>query len=128
MEKVVSLVEREKNKCTDKVLEIINILEDYDITIDISQENIRLILSKLYDLYMKKQIAYQFKEDMLLYFNEICRDVLDEEEVFNFESISNGFMGCYDIMIPVGIEKEDFGKVFQKVEHEIDSGRQKSEE
>lgn len=128
MGNVISLVEKEKKRCADKVLDIISILDDYDVSIEISQHDIVLILSELYDLYLEKQIVYQYTEDMLLYFNEIGRDVLEENEVFDFFSVSNGFMGCYDLMVPIGIEKEEFRKVFQKVKQKIDGRRQKSEE
>lgn len=128
MGKVISLVERRKKQCADEILEIINILEDYDISIYIKQSDILFILNELYNLYLEKQIIYQFLEDMQLYFNEICRDILEENEVLDFSSLSNGFMGCYDLMVPIGIEKEEFSKVFQKAKAKINDRRQKGEE
>lgn len=81
MGKIISIVDREKRYCSEKILDIVNILDDYDVEFRIDREEILLILSDLYDLYLKKEIAYQYLEDMLLYFNEICKEISEEEKV-----------------------------------------------
>lgn len=127
MGKIISFVEREKSYSSEKILEIINILDDYDVEFMIDIEEILLILRDIYDLYLKKEIAYQYLEDMLLYFNEICLEVSEEKRVFDLDSICNGLMGCYELMAPIGIEREDFDDVIQKVKVKIYNRRQYNE-
>ncbi len=123
MGKIISLIEREKKYCFNKILNLINILDDYDVKVSLSHEDILLILNSLYDLYLDKGIAYQYLEDMLLYFNEICSEIASLGSVFSFENVYNGFLGCYELMVPVGIENQEFDEVFQKVKTKIDSRR-----
>lgn len=128
MGEVISLVDRQKEYCFDKILDVINILDDYDVEIDISKKDILLILNDLYDLYLEKKIVYQYLEDMLIYFNEICGDIAYDDEVFDVDSICNGIIGCYELMVPLGIEREDFRKVLKKVKAKIGSRRHGYEE
>lgn len=127
MGKIISIVDREKRYCSEKILDIINILDDYDVEFRIDREEILLILSDLYDLYLKKEIAYQYLEDMLLYFNEICKEISEEEKVFDLDSICNGLLGCYELMVPIGLEREDFDDVVQKVKVKINKRRKADE-
>lgn len=127
MGKIISIVDREKRYCSDKILDIINILDDYDVEFRIDREEILLILSDLYDLYLKKEIAYQYLEDMLLYFNEICKEISEEEKVFDLDSICNGLLGCYELMVSIGLEREDFDDVVQKVKVKINKRRKADE-
>lgn len=127
MGKIISIVDREKRYCSEKILDIINILDDYDVEFRIDREEILLILSDLYDLYLKKEIAYQYLEDMLLYFNEICKEISEEEKVFDLDSICNGLLGCYELMVSIGLEREDFDDVVQKVKVKINKRRKADE-
>ena len=127
MGKIISIVDREKRYCSEKILDIVNILDDYDVEFRIDREEILLILSDLYDLYLKKEIAYQYLEDMLLYFNEICKEISEEEKVFDLDSICNGLFGCYELMVPIGLEREDFDDVVQKVKVKINKRRKADE-
>lgn len=115
MGKVISMTEKRKRDSFAKIFEVIDILDDYDVVIDIDREDIILILDSLYDLYSKKKMAYQYLDDMLLYFNEIARDVVIEEIAFDIDSISNGLVGCYQLMMPIGIDEQEIIEVMDKV-------------
>ena len=56
MGKIISIVDKEKRYCSEKILDIVNILDDYDVEFRIDREEILLILSDLYDLYLKKRL------------------------------------------------------------------------
>lgn len=119
MGEIISLDNRLKEIYYKEIFNIIEILKDYEIEVKIPEENIKIILDELYNLYKEKEISYEYIEDMLSYFNEICKDAAAEGISLTSKIIFNGLVICHRMMSPVEIEKKDILSALEKAKARI---------
>lgn len=107
MGEIVDFERKKKKFYYAEILSIINTLDDYEVDICVNPADVVIILDELYELYKKKEISYQFLEDMILYFNEICVEVSEEYYSLTNEELFNGLINSYDLYNEVEISKEE---------------------
>lgn len=107
MGEIVDFERKKKKFYYAEILSIINTLDDYKVDICVNPADVVIILDELYELYKKKEISYQFLEDMILYFNEICVEVSEEYYSLTNEELFNGLINSYDLYNEVEISREE---------------------
>lgn len=107
MGEIVDFERKKKKFYYAEILSIINTLDDYEVDICVNPADVVIILDELYELYKKKEISYQFLEDMILYFNEICVEVSEEYYSLTNEELFNGLINSYDLYNEVEISREE---------------------
>lgn len=114
--KIIYLEEVRKKQTYHKVRDLFLALEEDSITLRFQECQLKLLLEEVYQLYLSKNIIYQYSSDMILYFSTICDDIISGEmREVKFSDVMQGVVGCHQLMSPVEIEKRDLTKVISKV-------------
>ena len=122
--KIIDLNEKKKEFTFSKIEEMLDALRDYDIKVSLTLEELKIIYDELFNLYLEKGIIYEFKEDILTYFNEIiCLALEEKEKDFSATYVRNGFLFCQHLMSPMEITKKDINKSLAKANKKIKSRR-----
>lgn len=123
VDKVINLDEIRKRETYRSVVEIFEILEDEGICLQFQNNELIILLDELYSLYESKDIIYQYSENMKCYFSTIATDIMDTEaSCVLFSDVMQGVMGCYELMSPVEVEREDMSRVVGKVKKKEGGG------
>ena len=122
--KIIDLSEKKKDYIFTKLEEMLSDLRDYDIRISLNLNDLRIIYDELFNLYLEKGIIYEFREDILTYFNEIiCLALEEKEDDFSIEYVNKGFIFCQELMSPIEITKKDVNKTLAKANKKIKNRR-----
>ena len=120
VDKVINLDEIRKRETYRSVIEIFEVLEDEGICLQFQTNGLIILLDELYSLYQSKDIIYEYAENMNCYFSTIATDIMNTEvSCVLFSDVIQGIMGCYELMSPVEVEREDMSQVIQKVKKKV---------
>lgn len=120
VDSVINLDEIRKQETYRAVIDVFEILEDEGICLQFQNNELMVLLDALYGLYKSKDIIYQYAETMKCYFSTIAADIMDTGvSCVLFSDVIQGIMGCYELMSPVEIEREDMSQVIQKVKRKV---------
>lgn len=120
IDKITNLDEIRKQKTYRFVIGLFEIIEDEGICLQFQDNELIWLLEEMYYLYESKDIIYQYAENMNCYFSTIAADMMDTGvSCVLFSDVIQGIMGCYELMSPVEIEREDMSQVIQKVKRKV---------
>lgn len=120
IDKITNLDDIRKQKTYCFVIGLFEIIEDEGTCLQFQNNELMVLLDALYGLYKSKDIVYQYAETMKCYFSTIAADMMDTGvSCVLFSDVIQGIMGCYELMSPVEIEREDMSQVIQKVKRKV---------
>ena len=100
----------------DEVRDILESLEeDYDIVVNVSDLEVKLLLKELYQYYAKKQIAYHFFEIMVGHFEDMAICAVEEDAEVNLYYILNKIQLFELLDSPVEVVPNETRLVVQRV-------------
>lgn len=117
---VVGLGEVRKSRTFTFVDAMFLELAEEGIELKFTDIQLRCLLDELYQLYETKEIVYQYDENMTSYFSTICQDILESNlSCVLFSDVMQGVIGCYQLMSPVEVERQDMLQVVSKVKKKV---------
>ncbi len=122
--KIIDLNTKRKEAIFKELESMLTDLSAYDIKISLQIADLKILYEELFKLYQTKGIIYEFKFDILTYFNEIIASFLEEKKSnFSYNYLNDGISLCQSIMSPVEISHNDINKVLKKAKRKVQMRR-----
>lgn len=112
---VIQLGDYHKNLVKSEVIEIIDILEDYGISCELTDSEIDCILDVFYEYYVEKGIIHEFPLNMIHHFRDIQIAALEQNECFDVSFVLAGLELYEFFESPVEIEPQDTRELVLKL-------------
>ncbi len=112
---IIYLTDKIKESVFLELQEMLADLKEYDLVISLTISELKNIYDELFNLYLRKDIIYEFRTDIITYFNEIIALAIENNvKNFTYEYVIETLKFCHSIMSPVEIKQKDISRILRK--------------
>lgn len=119
MREIINLKDYRIKLCLKNINDLFLIAKFNRIKIEISTQEIKYILSDIYDLYSENKYIYNFNKETNAYMTDTINNIILNKENICSENLLEGIITCHSLFTPADLPLKEYKNKVKKIEQNL---------